>query len=355
MYFGGTNGITYFDPELIEIDTFSPPVVLTGLKINFQEIFPGDIYRNDIPLETNINSANTINLHHDDNIFSISFASLDFKNKEKIEYAYIMNGINDDWIKLGTQNFVNFTGLKPGNYQLKVKATNSDGIWNSEIKSINIVISPPWWQTKTFIALLIISLFFAILLIVKRREQNLKSTKDILERKVRERTREISMQKEEIKSQNELIEKQYGELVEKNELIEKQNLKLKNKAIHLEEEIEQRHADLILAKDRAEESDRLKSAFISNISHEIRTPLNAIIGFSNLMSMNALEHVKKQEFVDIIQTNGERLVKIIDDIIEFSRIESNLVEIVEQKFNLNDTIRKIYQFYEPIIKRDKKL
>ena len=90
---------------------------------------------------------------------------------------------------------------------------------------------------------------------------------------------------------------------------------------------------LVKARDKAEASDRLKSAFLANMSHEIRTPLNAIVGFSDLL-MNSEEQGHKEEYMQIINTNNELLLKLINDILDLSKLESGSVELKYEEFDL---------------------
>ena len=102
---------------------------------------------------------------------------------------------------------------------------------------------------------------------------------------------------------------------------------------------------LMIARDKAEQSDNLKSAFLANMSHEIRTPLNAIVGFSNLLVSGEIDMGSKEskEFVSIINQNCEQLLVLISDIIDMSKIESNTIEFKAQKQSLNHTLSEIYQ------------
>lgn len=103
------------------------------------------------------------------------------------------------------------------------------------------------------------------------------------------------------------------------------------------------HKDLIDAKEKAEESDRLKSAFLANMSHEIRTPMNAILGFSQLLNTPELSDDDKQSYLSIINNTGNQLLIIIDDIINISRIEAGIIELVELEFDLNRIIEDTYE------------
>jgi PAS domain S-box-containing protein len=99
--------------------------------------------------------------------------------------------------------------------------------------------------------------------------------------------------------------------------------------------------NLIIAKEQAEESDKLKTAFIHNISHEIRTPLNAIIGFSGFLSQDELDSVTKQKYIDIIYQSNKHLLNIINDIINISHIEARQVEVKETKTDILKIFRNL--------------
>lgn len=105
--------------------------------------------------------------------------------------------------------------------------------------------------------------------------------------------------------------------------------------------------DLIIAKEKAEESDRLKSAFLANMSHEIRTPMNGILGFSTLLSEPGLTGEDKQEFISMIQHSGKRMLNIIQEIIDISKIESGIIQLNIDKANINDLIKHIFKLLKP--------
>jgi signal transduction histidine kinase len=96
------------------------------------------------------------------------------------------------------------------------------------------------------------------------------------------------------------------------------------------------------AKERAEENDRLKSAFLHNISHEIRTPLNAIVGFSAILTDAENDPGVRQKYIDIIFSSSDHLLEIFDDIVEISEIESGIVKIRKEEVNINSRLRKVY-------------
>lgn len=111
--------------------------------------------------------------------------------------------------------------------------------------------------------------------------------------------------------------------------------------------LKQTNEELMMAKEKAQESDRLKSAFLANMSHEIRTPMNGILGFSELLKEPNLSGDEQQAYIDIIEKSGTRLLNIINDIVDISKIEAGLMKINLQQSNINDQQSFIYTFFKP--------
>jgi hypothetical protein len=105
--------------------------------------------------------------------------------------------------------------------------------------------------------------------------------------------------------------------------------------------------ELVFAKEKAEESDRLKSAFLANMSHEIRTPMNGILGFSELLKEPGLSGEQQQEYIKIIEKSGARMLNIINDIVDISKIEAGLMKLDISESNVNEQIEYIYTFFKP--------
>ncbi|MFP4690279.1 MAG: PAS domain S-box protein [Bacteroidales bacterium] len=105
--------------------------------------------------------------------------------------------------------------------------------------------------------------------------------------------------------------------------------------------------DLVKAKDKAQESDRLKSAFLANMSHEIRTPMNGIMGFAELLQDPNLSDEQQRKYFQVIERSGDRLLNVIDDIVDVSRIEAGLIDLNLAGSNINDQLEYVYNFFEP--------
>jgi len=126
-----------------------------------------------------------------------------------------------------------------------------------------------------------------------------------------------------------------------------ENKLLQDQLIDQNEKLKLLNLDLIVSKNKAEESDRLKSAFLANMSHEIRTPMNGILGFAEILQDPEISGEQQQEYLQIIQKSGYRMLNIINDIIDISKIESGLMKVNSRESNVNEQIEYIYTFFKP--------
>ncbi|KAF0129190.1 MAG: hypothetical protein FD155_2679 [Bacteroidetes bacterium] len=130
-----------------------------------------------------------------------------------------------------------------------------------------------------------------------------------------------------------------------NQELDKEKLIVLEMNKNLELKVEERTKELNIAKERAEESDRLKSAFLANMSHEIRTPMNGILGFSELLKDPDLTLEEQNEYLTLIEKSGTRMLNIINDIVDISKIETGLVQLNETQLNLNEMLQFMHQFF----------
>ena len=221
LLFGTKNGFTRFTPDLIKQDDFSPNVVITGFKLFNKPESPGP----DGVLKKHISQTKYIELKHNQNFISFEFAALDFINPNSNEYAYILEGVDETWNYIGNKREANYTNLSPGRYVFKVKASNHDKVWNSNVEQISLKINKPFWKTNmamvVYTAVFILILWFFNYLI--RYQEKLKS-----------------------------------------------KLQLDRLSVEKDNEV-----------------NKMKLQFFTNISHEFRTPLTLIIGpLENLMQKN---------------------------------------------------------------------
>lgn len=311
IYFGGQNGFTSFNPEKT-IDHATPPaVIITELKVSNIAISHKDT--NSV-LKKHINFTDTIILNHTQNNLHFKFSTLNHVDANKSTYKYILEGFDKDWVVAKSSREANYTNLNPGTYLFKVKGSNNSRTWSKLPKVIVITVTPPFWHTIWFIILMVLVVILLIHMIIKLRSAKHKRDSLKLHKIIDERTKEVQSQNRELSEH-------------------KNNLELK---------VEERTSKLNIALSKAQESDKLKLAFLSNMSHEIRTPLNAIVGFSSLISMPGLDPQDLQKYTTIINSNSDSLLMLIDDILDLSRIEANQLTIHKEQFSVNELMDNLF-------------
>jgi signal transduction histidine kinase len=257
----------------------------------------------------------------------------------------MLEGFEDEWSDWSVRNEKEYTNLPSGRFVFYLRAKNIYDIESSTAK-FEFVILRPWYRSIFAYFIYIIIIVGIIWFVLKIYTYRLNREKHNLERLVNERTKDLS------KINSQLVDKQADLVIKQNEIsVQSKKLSLVNEELakhrnHLEQLVKERTNDLLLAKEKAEESDRLKSEFFANMSHEIRTPMNAIIGFSNLLKNKNLEDARREELISYISGNCNTLLHLIDDIIDISKIDSNQFDIVNQKFAVNDLFKDLIEFFQ---------
>jgi ligand-binding sensor domain-containing protein/signal transduction histidine kinase/DNA-binding response OmpR family regulator len=188
LFFGGVNGFNTFYPENIRANTFVPPVYITDFQVFNKRMVAGE---EDSPLKSDISFTDNIKLSYRQSTFSFSFAALNYTALENNQYAYKLEGWDDDWIYAGNERKASYTNLSPNTYTFRVKASNNDGVWNEQGPSISIVISPPFWATWWFRTLVIITIVSAVILFYRfKRRLELRK----LEEQKREEMHQVQLQ-----------------------------------------------------------------------------------------------------------------------------------------------------------------
>jgi signal transduction histidine kinase/ligand-binding sensor domain-containing protein/CheY-like chemotaxis protein len=285
MFFGGVNGFNIFHPDLIQDSSFMPPVVLTDFQLFNESVLPGE----ESPLAGPIENTDEIELSYEDDFLTFEFAALDYSTPEDIQYAYIMEGLDEDWNEVGTRRFAGYTNIPPGDYTFRVKSTNSDGVWNDAGTAVRVLIPPPFWQTWWFRILAVLTLAGVVVGVFYWRLHASEMQRQALELQVNERTSELT-----------------------------------ETLVELEQ-----------SKEKAEAANQAKSVFLANMSHEFRTPLNAILGFTQLMLRDNTIDANRAENLQIVHRSSEHLLGLINDVLEISKIEAGRTILNPQIFDLH--------------------
>gem|GEM_PF-582645 len=178
LCFGGTGGLTIFDPADIQADTFVSSVVLTDFQLFNQSVRVArqvsDTYAEGFFLPKAINLLEEVCLRHHQNFIAFEFTAPAFRSPEKQQFAYKMEGLDKDWILCGNRRYAGYPNLPPGDYTFLVKAANHDGFWNERPKSIRIRVLLPPWKTWWAYLLYLLAAGMTVLGIVRFRVQSVR-------------------------------------------------------------------------------------------------------------------------------------------------------------------------------------
>lgn len=236
MYFGGTNGFNAFYPEEIVENPNIPEIVFTEFEIFNLPVKPNT---GGSPLPRDIGESKEITLHYDQSVFTFKYSALNYTLPEKNRFAYKMEGFDPDWNYVGSQRKATYTNLNPGEYVFRIKASNNDGVWNEKGASIKVIITPPFWKTWWFESLTVLFIVGGFIAFYKVRVSVIKKQKTELEKQVKERTSEISAQKEIVEEQAEFLKDANHNLKEQKEELSIQSEKLQFAVTELNQQKEE--------------------------------------------------------------------------------------------------------------------
>ncbi|RPH25295.1 MAG: hypothetical protein EHM93_20065, partial [Bacteroidales bacterium] len=280
MFFGGKYGYNAFFPDSIKANLSDPTVVFTDFKIYNKTVPIGVTLDGRILLKKAINYTDTVFLSYADKTFSFEFAALDYSNTQPSTYSYKMEGINSEWLDLGSTNSITFHNLQPDRYVLKIKASNKKYTENERYISMTIIIKPPFWSTWWFRSLIVLLVLYTIVIIFRTRVNVIKKQKEKLEVLVLERTSELLGVNNQLKENQVVLLQQKEKIQAHEEELEAFNEELTctNEELHYQrEEILSQAEQLKRQNDKLREMDEFKQGMTSMIVHDLKNPLNLIL------------------------------------------------------------------------------
>ncbi len=200
MFFGGINGFNTFFPEHVQDNPTIPPVVLTSLAHDGEEIDLGIAF----------DSVTELTFKWPDNSFEFEFAALSYAQPEKNQYTYMLEGFDEDWIEIGTRRYGKYTNLPGGTYTLHLRGSNNDGVWNEAGTAVQVTIVPPFWATWWFRGVVLFVVLGSAFGAYRLRVRSLEARSRRLESQVEQRTAEL-LQTEEALKQSEMEKAITGE------------------------------------------------------------------------------------------------------------------------------------------------
>ena len=231
LYFGNINGLYRIQPDQLKVDSSDARVVLTDFKLFNKSVVIDSIS----PLTNSIMQTEELELKHFQHSFSIDFVSVNFNVSSQCHYRYILEGFDKEWVNNPPNRTAVYTNVPPGEYTFRVVASNSDGIWSSQPTTLAIKIIPAFYQTLTFRIALLLFLILVSASIPLLRVRSIKRQKNHLEKVVRERTKEVLKQKEEIEIQANSIRRANKDIIHKNIELSFQKDEIETQSSHIEE------------------------------------------------------------------------------------------------------------------------
>jgi signal transduction histidine kinase/ligand-binding sensor domain-containing protein/DNA-binding response OmpR family regulator len=299
IIFGGPHGFNLFNPAHIVELKEKPKLVFTGFNLFNKSIEASELINGHAVLTRSITDTKSIELHHNENMFTIEFSALNMFDPHKVKYQYIMEGFDKNWIPadIDTRK-ATYTNLDAGNYVFKLRALNEANLSSSPNTIVlNIVVRPPFWKTRLAYAFYITT-FFGLLLYIRHR----------------------------------------GILKLKNEFIARQE------KLEVERLLEQERSEV----KRMQELDLMKIKFLTNVSHEFRTPISLIMAPVDTMLKNGAADSEGSKQLKTIKTNARRLLNLVNQLLDFRKMEVKELKLHTQQGNFIRFIEEVVSSFNDL-------
>ena len=289
LVFGGTHGLTWFNP-LDAPAKRTVPLVFENLTIHNQLVSPSP----EGPIQKELSERPLVTIRHNQNAFNISFAALDYSEFEQIRYAYKLEGFDKDWVRINTRHDAYFANLPAGKYQLRVKIANGSHSITETEESLQVRVLPPWYAS-----------WWAILLWVLLGGVMIGALYTFY-RHVRRVRKEAARHIREVRREREKAEE---------------------------------------AEKAEKELNKIQMNYFSNVAHEFRTPLTMIAGPAQQLSESEGVQGQDKKLVDIIRRNTTWMLSLVNQLLDFNRIGNSKLQMKVAKMDIVEPLRDIANLF----------
>lgn len=294
LVFGGINGFNIFDPAIVNTFKPKPNLIFTDLHFFNKSVTVGDTVNGSVVLTKALSETKELTLAHNQNVFDIEFAACDYFNPDKIKFEYKLEGFDKGWITVaGNNRKATYTNLDGGDYVFKVRTQNAS---LDDTISLNITVKPPFLKSPVAYVSYIVILVGGLLYIRHRGILKLKREFDTRQAKM-EAERKIAQEREEARRMHQL--------------------------------------------------DLMKIKFFTNVSHEFRTPLSLILSpIDNLIKTT--ERPEQQNQLVTIKRNGKRLLNLVNQLLDFRKMEYNELKLSLKKGDIVQFIKEVSSSFKDV-------
>jgi signal transduction histidine kinase/ligand-binding sensor domain-containing protein/CheY-like chemotaxis protein len=297
LAFGGPHGFNLFEPEKVSVFKPKQNLLFTDFQLFNKSVAAGDTMDGRVILTKSISQTHAITLKHQENVFAIEFAACNYFNPDKVDYQYMLQGFDKNWITAAANNRkVTYTNLDASDYVFKVRAKNINNPQSASMITLKITVLPPFWATGLAYFIYFVLVAGALLFIRNRGILKLKRQFEATQAKL-EAERKIAGEREEAR--------------------------------------------------RVHRLDLMKIKFFTNISHEFRTPLTLILSpIDNLIKM--AEKPEERQHLQTIKRNGRRLLNLVNQLLDFRKMEYNELKLSMSNGDLVQFIRDVFSSFNDI-------
>jgi signal transduction histidine kinase/ligand-binding sensor domain-containing protein/CheY-like chemotaxis protein len=295
LWLPSVKGVVIVDPARVEA---APPVPLAHVEravVDGRQVDPAGA------------AAHGITAGPGEGNLEFQYTAFQYVAPMRLRFRYRLDGFDSDWVDAGTRRTAYYTRVPPGPYVFRVEASNEAGVWGAAGVTPAIELKPRFYQTRWFVGCAAVAAALLLWGAIRLRTARHRAQERRLVAMVDARTREL---------QEEVAERTRAERA------------------------------LVEAREAALEGSRLKSEFLANMSHEIRTPMNGIIGMTELALDHPLEP-KVQEYLRIVGASAHSLMDVINDILDFAKIEAGKLDLQDADFDLRDLLNGLVALLGP--------